>query len=77
MNCLYNGFAFHLETCIVEYSEYCEQYGAAVYQINQLFWWFIGNLNKEQLVIDRSKVHVFDRKNGKPVLKLIEYVINI
>ena len=77
MNCLNNVFAFDLETCNVEYSEYCEQYAAGVYHLNNLYWCFNGNLDKEELAIERSKVHVFDRENGDPVLKLIDYVINI
>ena len=76
MNLLYNALAFDLETFIVEYSEYCESYGAGVYHLNNLYWCFIGSLNKEELAIERSKVHVFDSKNGNPVLKMIDYVIN-
>ena len=33
MNCLYIVFAFDLETCNVEYSEYCESYAAGVYHL--------------------------------------------
>ena len=76
MNCLYNIFAFDLETCNVEYSEYCEPYAAGVYHLNNLYWCFNGNLGKEELAIERSKVHVFHGENGDPVLKMIEYVIN-
>ena len=28
-------------------------------------------------MLERSKVHVFDRKNGNPVLKKINYAMNI
>ena len=76
MNCLYKVFAFDLETCNVEYSEYCESYAARVYHFINLYWCFIGNLEKEELALERSKVHVFDRENGNPVLKMIDYVIN-
>ena len=76
MNCLYNVFAFDLETCNVEYSEYCEPYAAGVYHLKNLYWRFNGNLDKEELAIERSKVHVFDRENCDPVLKMIEYNIN-
>ena len=75
MNCLYNVFAFDLETCNVEYSEYCKSYAAGVYHLNNLYWCFNGNLDKDELAIERSKVQVFDRENGNPVLKMIDYVI--
>ena len=75
MNCLYDVFAFDLETCNVEYSEYCEPYAAGVYHLNNLYWCFNGSLNKEELAIEGSKVHIFDRENGNPVLIMIDYVI--
>ena len=75
MNCLYNVFAFDLETCNVEYSEYCEPYAAGVYHLDNFYWCLNCNLDKEELAIERSKVHVFDRENGKPVLIMIDYVI--
>ena len=37
INCLYNVFAFDLETCNVEHSEYCESYAAGVYHLNYLY----------------------------------------
>ena len=37
-NCLHNIFAFDLETRNVEYSEYCESYGAGVHHLNNLIW---------------------------------------
>ena len=67
MNCLYNVFVFDLESCNVEYSEYCEPYAAGVYHLNILYWCFKGNLDKEELAIERSKVHVFDRKR-QPIM---------
>ena len=76
MNCLYNLSAFDLETCNVEYSEYCEPYASGVYHLNKLYWCFNGNSDKEELAIERSKVHEINRENGNPVLKMIEYVIN-
>ena len=76
MNCLYNVLAFDLETSNVESSEFCESYGAGVYHLNKLFWCFFGNLNKEELAIERSEVRVFDRENGNPVLKRIENITN-
>ena len=76
MNCFYNVFAFDIETSNVEYSEYCESYGAAVYLVNNIYWCFNGNLNREEVGIERSEVHIFDRQNGNPVLKMIEYVMN-
>ena len=76
MNCLYNVFAFDLETCNVEYSECCESYAAGVYHLNNLNWCFIGNLGKKELANERSKVHVFDRENGNPVMEMIDYVRN-
>ena len=77
MNGSYNVFAFNLEPCNVDYSEYCESYGTGVYHLNNLYWCFIGSLNKEEHAIERSKNHVFDRENGNPVLNLMDYVINI
>ena len=77
MDCQYDVFAFDLETCNVEYSEYCESYAAGVYHLNNLHWCFNGSLNKEEPAIERSKVHVFDRENSNPVLKMIDYVIKI
>ena len=76
MNCLYNVFAFDRETCNVENSEYCESYAAGVYILKKWYECFKGDLNKEELAIDRSKVHIFDRENSNPVLKMIEYVVN-
>ena len=77
VNCLYNVFAFDLETCNVEYSEYCEPYAAGVYHPIILYWCFNGNLDKKELAIERSKVHVFYRETGNPELEMIDYVINI
>ena len=76
MNCLYNVFAFDLGTCNVDYSEYCEPYAAGVYHLNNLYWCFNGNSKKEEHATERSKVHVFDRENGNPVLKMIDFVEN-
>ena len=76
MNCVYNVFAFDLETCNIEYSEYCEPYSVVVYHLNNLYWCFNGNLDKEELAIERFIVHIFDRENDNPVLKVIDYVIN-
>ena len=76
MNCFHIVFAFDLETCNNENSEYCESYAAGVYHLNNLYWCFKGSLKKEELAIERSKVHVFYRANGNPVLKTIDYVIH-
>ena len=76
MNCLYNLFAVDLETCNVEYSENFEPYASGVYHLNKLYWCFNGNSDKEELAIERSKVHEINRENGNPVLKMIEYVKN-
>ena len=62
-----------LETCNVDYSEYCESYAAGVNHPIYLYWCFNGNLDKKELAIERSKVHVFDRENGKPVLNFIDF----
>ena len=72
MNCLNIVFAFDRETCNVEYSEYCESYAAGVYHLNRLYWCFNGSLNIEELAVEGTKVHVFDRENGRPVLKMID-----
>ena len=77
MNCSYGVFAFDLEMSNVEYSKNCESYGAGVYHLNKIYWCFNGSLNKEELSIEISKLHIFDRENGNPVLKKIDYVINI
>ena len=76
VNFLYRVFAFDLETCKFENSEYCEPYAAGVYHLNTLFEYFNGNLNEKQLAIERSKINVFDREKGNAVVKMIEYVIN-
>ena len=68
-------FAFDLETCIVDYSEYWEPCASGVYHPNNLRWCFNGNLDKEELAIERSKFHIFDKEYGNPVLKMIDYVI--
>ena len=47
-----------------------------MYHLYILYWCFDGNLDKEELAIERSKVHVFVRENGNSVLKVIDYVIN-
>ena len=77
MNCLYNVFAFDNETCNVDFSEQCEPYAAGVYHPNYLYWCIIGNLDKGELAIERSKVHVFDRENGNAVSKMIDFIIII
>ena len=59
--CFYNVFIFDIETCNFEFSEYCESIVAGLYHLNNLHWCFNGNLNKEELAIERSRVHVFDR----------------
>ena len=48
-----------------------------MYHPNNLYWCFIASSNKEELAIEGSKVLVFDRKNGNPVLKMIDYAIYI
>ena len=75
MNCLCNVFAFDLKTGNFEDSEDCVSYAAGVYHLNQLNWYFNGSLIKEKLAIERSKFHVFDRENGNPLLKMIDYII--
>ena len=77
MNCLYNVTAFDLETGNVAYTEYVETFAAGSYQLNSLYWCFNSSLNKKELAFERSKVHVFDRKSGNPVLEMIDYVIKI
>ena len=52
MSSLSNVFAFDLQTCFVEYSKYCESYGAGVCHLKNLFWCFYGDLNKEELAIE-------------------------
>ena len=76
LNCLINVFAFDLETCNVEALEYCEPHAAGVYHLKNLYECFNGALNKEELAFERSKVQVFDRENGNPVLKMMDYFIN-
>ena len=49
---------------------------AGVYHLNKLYWCFNGNLDKQEFAIERSKVQMFDRENGKPVLKKIGFVTN-
>ena len=60
INCLYSVIAFDLEICNFENSEYCVSYAAGVYHPSKLHECFNGDINKEELVIERSKVHVFD-----------------
>ena len=60
MNSFNGVFAFDLETCDVECSEYCESFSAGVYRLNILYWCFNGSVNKEELAIERSKVRVVD-----------------
>ena len=67
MNCLYSVFAFDLETCNVENSEYCESYAAGLYHLDKFYECFNGDLNEKELAIERNKVHVFDRENSNPV----------
>ena len=73
LNCLFGVFDFDLRTCNVDYSEYCEAYAVGVYHLNNLYECFSGDLNKEEIAVERSKVHIFDRRNGKPVLKKIVF----
>ena len=73
---MYNAFASYLGTCNVEYSEHCESNGAGVYLLNNLYWCSNGNLDNEELAIERFKVHVFDKENGNSVLKMNDYLAN-
>ena len=72
MNCLYIVFAFNLETCNVEESEYCEPYAAGVYHAKDFNKCFNGDSNKAELVTEKSKVHVFNRENSNPFFKKVE-----
>ena len=72
---MYNVFAFDLETCNVEDSEYCEPYAAGVYHAKNLFECFNGDLSEVELDIERSTVHVFKRENINPVSEMIDYVV--
>ena len=71
-----NVFAFDLKTCNFEDSEDCEPYAAGVYHLRNPSECFKGDLNKEELAIERSKVHVFDRESSNPVLKMIDFIEN-
>ena len=77
MNFLYDLFAFDLETCNLECPENCEPHAGGVYHLRNFHWCSNGSLDKEELDIGRFKVHLFDRENGNPVLKMADYVINI
>ena len=65
-------FAFNLETCDVEYSEYSEAYAAGVNHLTFLYEYFNGDITEKELTIEKLKAHVFERENGKPVLKVID-----
>ena len=69
-------FAFDLKTCYFEDSEDCEPYAAGVYHLKNPSECFKGDINKEELATERSKVHVFDRENSNPVLKMIDFIEN-
>ena len=71
-NCLYSVFAFVLERCNVKYSEYCEAYAAGAYHPTKMYECFTGDLDEKDLPVERSKVHVFDRKICNPVSKKID-----
>ena len=43
-----------------------------LYIYNNLNECFNGDLNEKKLVVERSKIHVFAKENGNPVLKMIE-----
>ena len=64
---LYSVFAFDLETCDVKNSEYCGAYAAGAYHLKKLYGCFNGDINKPALAIERSKIHVFDRKMAAQV----------
>ena len=74
---LYGVFAFDLGICNVESSENCDSYASGVYHPNILYLCFNEDLNEEELGIEKSEVHVFDRENGIPVLKMIDSVTDI
>ena len=71
---LYGVFAFDLGICNVENSGNCEPYASGVYHLNILYLCFNEDLNEEELGIEKSEVHVFDRENGIPVSKMIDSV---
>ena len=73
---LYGVFAFDLGIGNVETSENCEPFASGVYHLNNLYLCFNGDLNEEELAIERSKVHVFDRENGISVFKKTDSVID-
>ena len=47
INCLYNVFAFALETCNVENSKFCDSYAAGVCHLKNWFECFNGDLNND------------------------------
>ena len=72
---LNNVFPFDPEGCDAEYSEYCGPHAAGVYHLNNLYECFNGDLNEPELAVERNKVHLFDREDDNPVLKMIDYVM--
>ena len=73
-DCLYNVFAFDLETVNVPYQEYCEAYAAGCYHLNRLGECYNGDLWEKELEIERQHVHKIDRVNDNPVLDMIKYI---
>ena len=72
----YSVFAFDLETCNVENSEYSQPYAAGVSHPKNLYRCFNRDLNEKELAFERIKVHVFYGETGNPVIRKIDYVMN-
>ena len=54
MICFFKVIDFNLKTCNVEYSEYCESYGAGVYHLSKLCWCFNGNIGRDELAVEKK-----------------------
>ena len=73
---LHSIFAFDLEIFNVQSSEYFESYAGGAYHLNIFFEFFNGDLNERELFVGRLKIQMFQEKNGDPLLRMIDFIIN-
>ena len=72
INQLENVFVFDLETHNDQ--EFAEAYGVGLYDVNCLKDCWYGDLNSNELVIERKHVNVFDSSNRNCIMNMLKYI---